>query len=84
METSVPTVSIHVESLSDKSLKTSSDQMLTIRHCPNYPGECGELFLLATQERVPFEEGNHLMKEILSAPHNQHIRVVIRAFVILT
>jgi hypothetical protein len=58
--------------------------MFTIRHCPNYPGERGELFLLATQKRVPFEEGDHLVEEILSAPNHQHIRVVIGTFVVLT
>jgi hypothetical protein len=49
MKASIPTASIHVQSLSDESLETSSNQMFAIRHCPNYPGECGELFLLATQ-----------------------------------
>ncbi len=58
--------------------------MLAIRHRPNDTGEDDELLVLRTQERLRFEEGDHLLEKVIPLSDNEHQRGVRRASVVLT
>ncbi len=84
MKPAIATTTIHLQRSAGKPFEALICKMLSERHRTNYPGECHEFILLATQKRISFEEGNHFLKQVLTAPNHQHKRVVIRASMILT
>jgi hypothetical protein len=70
--------------LCGKPLKTFGSQVLPCIHPPNYVGEANDLSLLAAQEGICLEEGDHAVEEVPPATNDEHVGVVIdRASVVL-
>ena len=75
-EPTVLSAAVHAKCLSGKPLEPFDSQMFTCIHSPNNVGEAAELSLFATEKRIPFEEGDHLIEEIPPPTDNKHKSVV--------
>ncbi len=72
MNPAVASPAVHHKSSSGQPLKTLTRQMFATCHPPNDVGESHELFLLAAQKRVPFEERDNFLEKSRPLAHDVH------------
>ena len=72
MDPPVPTASVHGDGSAPEPSEPLLIQVLAFAHRSNDVAEGLELPLLAAEERLPFEEGDHLVNEIRPVPNHEH------------
>ena len=60
MKASIPTATVHPNGDTGESTESFELKVFSRLHLPDNAGEGDELLVLAAQQRVPLEEGNHL------------------------
>jgi hypothetical protein len=83
MHPTIAASSIHRESRPPERSEPLRAQVLPLSHRPHDSSEDMEVLLLAAQEGIRVEEGNHLPQEIGSIAHDEHESRVPRSAMVL-